>query len=156
NGQLVLYTLSVPPGATPAIPPEAGLRGEIRPVGDAPIISRHDPALAFMRLGELAGSAEFTARWDGRLRPPGPGDYQLEVGTDGAITLTLNGVPVVADPAITTAARTLTGTASFAATDYDFHLEGHWANDDGYLALYWRKAGGERELIPPAAFLIQP
>jgi hypothetical protein len=157
NGQIVLYKFTVSPGSEPAIVPTAGLRGEIRPVGDAPVVSRHDPALAFIRLADVANSPEFTGDWEGRLRPPGPGDYQLEVVTDGAITLSLNGVPVITDPAITPDVRTLTGAVSFAAgEDYDVQLQGHWMNNGGYLALYWRKADDERELVPPAAFFALP
>jgi 4-amino-4-deoxy-L-arabinose transferase-like glycosyltransferase len=155
NGDVVLTTLVVPPGAT-ASPPATGLRGEIRPPGGAPVQARYDPALAFIRLHELAGGKDYEARWEGRLRPPQGGRYTLEVVTDGAVTVRLDGVPVIAEPGMARDPRAIEGGFDLGPREYRFEIAGTWRDNDGHLALYWRKDGGERELVPPSAFLAAP
>lgn len=155
NGQTVQYRLNIAPGEHATIP-EAGLRGEIQPAQGTPLQVRQDPALAFLNLDELGGGTSYAARWSGRLQPPQPGSYRLEVVTNGTITLRLDGVPIVADPAATTETDLLTMPLPLETRGYDFQIAGNWVGGGGYLILYWRKDGGERELVPPAAFLGRP
>lgn len=153
NGQTVLLTLTVPPAAQAmAQTPAGGLRGEIRPLaGGRPAQTRIDPAILFNELSAVARSQEYEAQWEGMLRAPREGEYELEVVSDGAIELRLDQQVLLADSGMPSGPRALRQRVRLDGNEHAVQLRGSWRGGPGYLAFYWRPPGGERELVPPQA-----
>jgi hypothetical protein len=93
---------------------------------------------------------QFSGRWAGTLIVPRDGEYEFEIITDGAITLILNGKPAI-EQREGGNTRTLKATLPLTQGDHPLELTGQWQRGDGYLELYWRTPGGERELVPSSA-----
>lgn len=153
NGQTVLLTLTVPPAVQAvAQTPAGGLRGEIRPLaGGQPVQTRVDPAIIFNELSAVARSQEYEAQWVGTLRALQTGEHELEVISDGAIELLLDQQVLLADSGMPSGPRALRQRVRLDGNEHPVQLRGSWRGGSGYLALYWRPPGGERELVPPQA-----
>ena len=156
DGDTTLYLITIPAGMSAATPPGAGLEGELRGAPGGTVQHRHDAAPAFMNLRAMMSGDQYSGWWEGWLRAPERGEYELEIVTDGAVTLLLDDRPVIADATQSGDVHSVRQTFTFADRAYPLRLQGDWSRGDGYLALYWHKVDGERELIPTIAFVSAP
>jgi hypothetical protein len=109
-----------------------------------------------MSLDTLVSVEQYSGTWAGWLRAPNSGEYELEVVTDGAVTLLIDGTPIVSDPVATDAPHSVRQRFTFADRPYAVRIQGEWSRGVGHLALFWRSPGGERELVPTTAFVPAP
>jgi hypothetical protein len=135
-------------------PDGQGLARELRPEqAGAPAVPHLDRAIAFRDLAALspAPGQPFRANWRGELLAPRPGGYELELLTDGAAALRLDGRDVLQDAAQPGLARPLKGTITLEPGPHPIEIDYRWARGPGYLELRWRLPGREPSLVPPEA-----
>jgi hypothetical protein len=89
---------------------DAGLTGTLHVQsrdGQPQVRTRADPSVAFRNLGALAGGLPLVARWSGELLAPIEGEYVIELYTDGAAKLEVDGQGLFGEPANQPALGTL-------------------------------------------------
>lgn len=136
-----------------ATKPEGGLLGEVSDGATPPALTanaRREPALVYRRLRALAKTDTYSGRWTGHLVVPQEGEYELEVITDGQVTLRLDGQVVIAG-GTAGGPRALRHRLLLRAGAHPLELLGHWQGREGVLELYWRPPQAERQLVPPQA-----
>ena len=136
-----------------AVRPEGGLLGAVIDGAQPPALTanaRRDPAIVFRRLRALTMTDTFSGRWAGALVVPREGEYELEVLTDGQVTVRLDGQVVIAERTAG-GLRALRHRLLLRAGAHPLELVGHWQGREGTLELYWRPPNAERQLVPPQA-----
>ncbi|HUS14416.1 MAG TPA: glycosyltransferase family 39 protein [Chloroflexia bacterium] len=134
-GSGLLGAVGSPNGAVPRVDPFVGYSAVGEPIVSGP--------------GQVAPGAP-RVRWTGSLQVSTPGAYVLEVRTDGAARLAIDGQDVSATCA---AAETTSAPVTLQLDAGSHPLVLDYAAGPGRLIveLYWTPPGGERVLIPPAA-----
>jgi hypothetical protein len=151
NGDLALLEAIIP-AASDAPRGDVGLRGElIVEDRDRTIVEpRQDAAVAFREASRLSGGRPFRARWQGSLIVDVAGAHRLELYTDGAAELLVDGVTVV-EGRTAPNPRSLRGEKRLAAGPHTLELRYGYVRGPGTLELRWQPPGQERTLIPPAS-----
>jgi hypothetical protein len=146
---LLAFDVAGPPRSNQSA---GGLRGELvvaerdREVRSA----RHDASLVFRESSRLSEGRPFEMRWIGHLLVDTPGEYRLELYTDGGAELLLHGRPVIQGrPA--PEPRSLRTDLHLDSGAHPIEVHYTYTRGPGILELRWRPPGGERSLIPPTA-----
>jgi hypothetical protein len=151
DGRPTLIAVSVP--AAPREPAQAGgLRGEVLVDGPDTLLAveRIDPAVAFRESDRLAGQRPYRARWTGTLVAEKAGPHRLEVFTDGAVELIVDGATVI-DAKTSTSARSLRFDGPLTRGDHSVEIRYRYVRGPGTIELRWQPPDGKRSLIPPSA-----
>jgi beta-glucosidase len=139
-----------------------GLTGEYfrgRALAGKPVLTRVDPQLRFrwdrgtptddlVARGELpaaqALSGDFSVRWQGRLRSPASGRYELQLTGVGGFRLYLDGRPIVDAWEIDEASRARSATVELqTGHDYALRVDYRHGEHDAELRLAWRVPGSK-------------
>lgn len=127
-----------------------GLFGTIRAAAAHPE-QRLDGTLATGTLrGEIdAGGGPFVAQWEGYLRAPRAGLYQLSLRSEGPVELVVDGRTVLHTDATTdtTTRRSVFLRAGRHPVELTYHVD----RSGGRLEWSWRPPGGRESIVPPSA-----
>jgi hypothetical protein len=140
--------------AAPPAPAGQGLQVALADEGGA-VTTRVDPFVAFSAItpargGPVPPDPVLRARWAGELLVTQPGEYLLELRTDGAAGLALDAAPGPAECRPGGVAIPVTLAAGAHPLRIDFSARA----GQRLLEFYWTPPGSPRALVPPAALRV--
>jgi len=123
-----------------------------------PQINLHADEGSWGDLGRLPVVAPFEVSFEGALRVPRPGQYELEVYSTGPYELRLDGESICAGETVRAEEPGICRvTRSLQAGEHP--LVARWTapksrtSSRRVFQMYWTPPGGQRELVPPSAFV---
>jgi PA14 domain len=97
------------------------------------------------------GGRPFRATWRGQLVAPSTGRYQIELFTDGEVTLRLDGRAILTSEATPERPGARTTGLDLEAGPHALQLEYRYERCPGTIELIWQPPGGQRSIVPPSA-----
>ena len=151
RGEPLLLAFHVPPGPRPTTG-AAGLRGEVtvEERDQTMVLRRQDATLAFREARALGDGRPYHARWIGDLVIQTAGEYRLELFTDGAVELLLDGHTAI-DAQTSPDPRSVRSDLHLTPGPHSLEVGYAYVRGPGILELRWRPPGGRRAVIPPSA-----
>ncbi len=122
--------------------------------GGGTIVERRDRDIGFRNLGELfGGEGPISVQWEGTLRIPADGEYELSLKSTGQAAITVDGKSVVTNGGDNPGNRQTSGDIRLAAGPHPFGVRYAGRREGGLLEALWSVPGGTPVLIPPEAFV---
>ena len=154
-GKLLLTQVVVPAErAVEPWPAGQGLSVEVRPAGSSSPSGRGVDRLVASRLMNNRAPVSdraFGVTWRGQLIAPRNGAYQIELITDGASSLRIDGREVLKADATPERLSPRVVGLNLSAGPHALELEYRYERGPGTIELLWKPPGGERSIIPPSA-----
>ncbi len=117
------------------------------------VVERRDRAIGFRNISDLShGRRPATFSWDGTLKVPTSGRYDLTLNSAGDAEVRLDGESVVANRRNNSGMVATTSTLNLSAGDHPILIQYLWSQEVGVLELSWAMSGDRPVIIPPEAF----
>lgn len=139
--------------ATDSWPAGQGLSFEVRPSGRERTLRGVDRVVASRLEKDRTpdGGRPFDATWRGQLVAPTSGRYQIELFTDGEVTLRLDGREIITSDATPERPGARTTALNLEAGPHPLQLDYRYERGPGTIELIWQPPDGQRSIVPPSA-----
>ncbi len=124
-----------------------------------PFLVRVDPNINFEHTGgefyKTHLSDNFYARWNGSLAAPTTGQYTIFTAVDDVVRISIDG-KVILEDTTTNAMSQKSVNTELTAGPHAIEIEFLQKGGDAGLIVAWQPPGGQKQVIPPAAFTHDP